>query len=136
MLNAHAADHWLCVVSLLKLMQLERPEHVRSPWNSLFTLNDGRVLSRDTMVELLRVGGVAEGVPASALSAISLRAGGASALWELGCGVEEIKRRGRWLSDAWRCYVWESRERWREVAGDMLSAKGCLMAAVARFERP
>ena len=135
-LNAYAADHWLCVVSLLKLMHLERPEHFGSPRNFLFTLDDGRVLSRGAMVELLRVGGVAEGVPASALSVISLRAGGASALWELGYSVEEIKRRGRWLSDAWRCYVWESRERWREVASDMLSTKGCLMAAVARFERP
>ena len=134
-LNAYATDHWLCVVSLLKLMHLARPGHFEEPRNFLFTLDDGRVLSRDSMVELLRVGGVAEGVPANALSVISLRAGGASALWELGYSVEEIKRRGRWLSDAWRCYVWESRERWRNVAGDMLSTKGCLMAAIARFER-
>jgi hypothetical protein len=134
-LNAYATDHWLCVVSLLALMHLQRPEHFENPKNYLFTLDDGKVLSRDVMMDLLRAGGRAAGVPDGALSVISLRAGGASALWEQGYGVEEIKRRGRWVSDAWRCYVWESRERWRRVAQDMLASKGCLMASLARFAR-
>ena len=78
---------------------------------------------------------MALGYPAGALSAISLRAGGATAMWSLGVAVERIKRRGRWHSECWRNYVWASRERNRELAGKMLASSFTLLASLARFER-
>jgi integrase len=35
----------------------------------------------------------------------SLRRGGAQYLWNCGFSLEAIKRRGRWSSDAWQCYI-------------------------------
>jgi len=52
-----------------------------------------------------------------------------------GFSAEEIKRRGRWLSECWHTYVWVSRERGRELAGKMLSSSFSLLASLARYER-
>jgi hypothetical protein len=79
-LSAYATDYWLCVVALLALMHLQRPENFENPKNYLFALGEGKVLSRDVMVDLLLAGGRAAGVPEGALSLISLRADGANAL--------------------------------------------------------
>ena len=35
----------------------------------------------------------------------SIRRGGAQALWDEGFSIEVIKRRGRWCSNAWMCYI-------------------------------
>ncbi len=125
----------LCLISLLKAAHRMRPGHFANPENYLLVCDDGRVLSRDIVVESLRVAAVEEGVPAEAVSAISMRAGGASAMWHEGFTADEIKRRGRWGSECWRVYVWEGRERARGVAGRMLSSSFSLMAALANYSR-
>ena len=49
-------------------------------------------------------------IPAPMVSTHSLRAGGAMAMWAAGYSVEEIQRRGRWVSQCFRIYIWEGRE--------------------------
>ena len=125
----------LCPVALLKRARLMKPQHFARPDNFLLVMSDGRVLSRDRVVEALRPAAAACGVPPESLSVISLRAGGASAMWDAGFGVDEIKRRGRWASECWRIYTWEGRERARSVAARMLGSSVSVLGAVARFAR-
>ena len=56
-------------------------------------------------------------------------------MWNKGYSVDEVKRRGRWLSDCWRLYVWEGRERARDVGARMLSSSFSLLASLERFAR-
>jgi len=125
----------LCPVALLKRARLMKPQHFAQPDNFLLVRSDGRVLSRDAVVDALRPAASALGVPPESLSVISLRAGGASAMWDAGFSVDEIKRRGRWASECWRIYTWEGRERARSVAARMFASSVSVLGAVARFAR-
>jgi hypothetical protein len=135
MANAFASGHVLCPVDLYKRAVRMRPEHFADGRRFLFTKSDGKVLSRDAVAGLLRRAGRRRGLPKAALSVISLRSGGASAMFHEGYSAEEIKRRGRWQSECWRTYVWASRERGRELAGKMLGSSFSLLASLARYER-
>ena len=51
----------------------------------------------------------------------SLRIGGATALYRAGHDIETIKRFGRWTSSAVHSYLWETNERQRGLAENMVS---------------
>ena len=105
MANAFRADHPLSPVSLFQRAAWLNPAHFADADRYLLTKANGKVLSRDEISKRLRSAGERCGVPRAALSAISLRSGGASAMFHEGYSAEEIKRRGRWASDCWRTYV-------------------------------
>jgi hypothetical protein len=130
-----APEDDLCLVSLLKRLHRQRPSQFQSEDAFFFTLSDGRVLHRDVVAKYLRVAAKAFGLPPEAASVISLRSGGASAMWDAGFTAEEIKRRGRWSSDCYRIYIWEGRGRAKDVASRMLSSKFSLMASLATYRR-
>ena len=133
--NAFASDDELCPVRLLRKAHRLNPRHFKQKRSFLLTRRDGRVVSGKDLVTALRKGGARRGVPEKALSAISLRAGGASAMWHAGYSVDEIKRRGRWASECWRVYVWSGRERAKDMAARMLGTTFTLMASLARYAR-
>ncbi len=134
--NAYAVPgHRYCLVALLQRAYRLRPGHFSRGDNYLLTMSDGRVLHRDRVQAQLRVGGDALGAPPAALSVISLRSGGASAMWDEGYKAEEIKRRGRWASDCWHVYVWEGRDRWKDLASRLLTSSYTLMASLASYRR-
>ena len=133
--NAFETDDPLCPVKLIRRACEMRPSHFARGTNFLFTRSDGKVVPRDTVAGLLRQGARHLGINPEAVSVISLRSGGASAMWHAGCSVEEIKRRGRWASDCWKGYIWEGRERNRDLAARMLTSSFTLMASLARYER-
>jgi hypothetical protein len=54
---------------------------------------------------------------------VSLRSGGATAMYHAGFSVEAIQRRGRWASDCWKIYVRDGRDTARVVAARMAKAK-------------
>ena len=135
MANAFRADHPLCPVALFQRAARMNPGHFSAKERFLLTKSNGRVLSRDEVAALLRRAGERLGMPRGALSVISLRSGGASAMFHEGYSAEEIKRRGRWQSECWRTYVWTSRERNHELAGKMLTSSFSLLASLARYER-
>jgi hypothetical protein len=124
----------LCVVSLLKRMHKMRPGHF-SRDGHVFVMSGGKVLHRDEVVGKLKAAAVKQGIPVQAVSVISLRAGGASALFNAGYSVDEIKQRGRWSSDCWRVYVWEGRDRSKEMAQRMLGSSVSVMASLAYYRR-
>jgi len=125
----------LCLVGLMKRLQRQKPSHFRDTEAFFFTLSDGRVLHRDVVSKLLQEAAVAYGAPKEATSVISLRSGGASAMWDKGFTAEEIKRRGRWVSDCYRVYVWEGHDKAKDVASRMMSSELSIMASLAAYRR-
>jgi hypothetical protein len=117
-----ASDARLCVVSWLKHLVSLRPAHFADPKRFLFTLSDGRVLSRDSVSRALKGAGRRMGLKESEIDVISLRAGGASAMYHAGFTVEEIQRRGRWASDCWKLYVHAGRTKAKDTAERMAKA--------------
>ena len=51
-------------------------------------------------------------------------------MWAAGYSVEEIQRRGRWVSQCFRIYIWEGRERAKGVGSRMLKAKVSMFATM------
>ena len=123
-----ASDARLCVVSWIKHLVALRPGHFDDPASFLFTLSDGRVLSRDKVSKTLKAEALRMGLKEDEIDVISLRAGGASAMYHAGFSVEEIQRRGRWASDCWKLYVHEGRTKARDTAGRMGKADFQLVA--------
>ena len=133
--NVFASADEICPLKLYKRAARMNPAHFAKPDRFFFTLKSGKVLHRDKVEGGLRAVAVERGLPPKALAPISLRSGGASAMWNEGFSTDEIKRRGRWLSDCWRLYVWEGRERARNVGARMLSSSFSQLASLARFAR-
>ena len=111
----------LCILALLKAQRM-RPELVARADNYLFTKRDGRVLHRGVAAKHLSAAAVALGAPPGA-AVLSLRSGGASAIWDTGMSAEEIKFRGRWASDGFKIYIWPGHDRSRNVAAKMLCSR-------------
>jgi len=72
--------------------------------------------SREAVATALKKAAVELNFPASDFATHSLRIGGATALFGAGVSFEEVRRFGRWASDCWRRYVYESRESTRDFA--------------------
>ena len=125
----------LCVVALLKRAHSMNPALFAKPDNFLFTMSDGRVLHRDVMAKHLSASAVAAGAPPRAAAVISLRSGGATAMWDADMPSEEIKQRGRWTSDCYQIYIWPGHDRSRNVAARMLASRFSLMASLAAYRR-
>ena len=66
------------------------------------------------------------GVDPARYAVHSLRIGGACALLHAGYSIELIQRWGRWASNAFQAYLWESSEAARGVAEKMVASRGSL----------
>ena len=108
---------------LLKL----KPQHFKDPPRYLFTLDDGKVLSRDTLSLALKGAALRLRYKKTDFDVVSLRAGGASAMYHAGCSAVEIQRRGCWASDGWKIYIHEGRTKAKDIAGCMAEARFKLM---------
>ena len=133
--NDSAAEDELCLVALLKRLHRQRPNHFADLERFFFTLSNGQVLHRERIAALLRLAADASDTPRESVAAILLRSGGASVMWDAGYAAEVIKRRGRWASDCYRMYVWEGRDRARDLAKRMPGSKFSLMASLAAYRR-
>ena len=126
--------HPLCVVRLFNLIRAAKPPHLptSNAGTHVFTLASGKVLHRGKVEAKLRQAAQQLDVPAPMVSTHSLRAGGATAIWAAGYTIEDIQRRGRWVSQCFRIYIWwEGRERPRGVVGThMLDAKVSMFATM------
>ena len=76
--------------------------------------------------EVIQEAAATANVPKERIATHSLRIGGASALLHAGFSVALIQRWGRWASDAFQSYLWESSEDARGVAAKMTSDKSTL----------
>jgi len=133
--NVNEANDPLCLVGLFKRAATMNPSHFQRGDRYMFTLRDGSTLKYSAVLVRIRQAAVELGIPPEALSIISFRSGGATAMWNCGFSVDQIKRRGRWASECWRTYVWEGRDGARDVAGKMLGTSFSLMASAACYRR-
>ena len=130
-----SGDH-LCLLSLFKRMHRLNPTHFNPKREGfLFTTSDSKVVQAELVSNLLKSASVRAGYPRDALSVISLRSGGASAMWDAGFSAEEIKLRGRWASDCWRRYVWGGQSSSTSVAKKLLGSTFKPLAAIRRYAR-
>ena len=120
-------DKRLCVVAWLKHLLCLNPAHFHDPTRFLFTISERKVLSRDKMAGALKGAARRLGLKESEINVVSLRSGGATAMYHAGFSVEAIQRRGRWASDCWKIYVQDSRDTARDVAERMARASVTLL---------
>ena len=71
----------------------------------MFRMKFGLVLHKNHVQSLLKGAARRAGFKPEDFTSHSLRAGGASAMYHNGYSVEEIQRRGRWVSDVWKIYI-------------------------------
>ena len=78
---------------------------------------------RERVGQLIKEAAVRMGADPKDVASHSLRAGGATALFNAGYTPTEIQMRGRWVSDCWLQYIWRGRETAKGVVEKMLSAR-------------
>ena len=93
----------------------------------LLELSDGKVLSKTVVIRMLRESALRLGLDPADLATHSLRAGGCSAMHDAKLPAHVIQRRGRWISDCWRLYCWQSRSRDDGLANAMAGATSELL---------
>ena len=94
----------------------------------------GSPIEGSAIVTLLRAAALRCGEDPSSVALHSLRAGGATALWQMTQNMHLVQRVGRWKSLAVDAYFWESHELARGLSRLMQSAPAELhAAALSRF---
>ena len=80
---------------------------------------DGSAITRADIQHYLRLAAWAEGWDEEDIGSHSLRIGGATAMYHTVQDLEKVKRFGRWSSDAFHGYLWESHEQMVGIAAAM-----------------
>ena len=125
-----SGDLCLCPVRAFGEMERHYPERFRGAEaeEPLFRFEDGTPITRDDIHGMVQLAAVADGQQGARFGSHSLRIGGATALYQGTKDLEQVKRFGRWTSDAFHGYLWESHERQEGLAARMAKADGQLLA--------
>lgn len=116
-----SGDFCLCPVRALGEMERHYPERFRGA-------EAEEPLFRFDIHGLVQLAAVADGQQGARFGSHSLRIGGATALYQSTKDLEQVKRFGRWTSDAFHGYLWENHERQRGLSSRMARADGQLLA--------
>ena len=117
----------ICVVKMMIALRDAFPTRFTDEQEEpLFRMKDGNPLYRSEVQGLIQIAAEEIGVDAARYAVHSLRIGGACALLHAGFSIELIQRWGRWASNAFQAYLWESSEDARGVAAKMVAARGSL----------
>ena len=92
----------------------------------LFLKGTGEPIRREEIQHLLELSAVAFGINSDRMGSHSLRIGGATALYHTVQDLEFVKRFGRWKSDAFHGYLWESHEPQRGISEGMVKDESSL----------
>ena len=84
---------------------------------------------------MLVVAAVAAGKDASEVGAHSLRIGGATAMYHSTDDLNKVRRFGRWASDVFHIYLWESHEPMRGVSKNMAEDASSLTKPKRQWKR-
>ena len=82
-------------------------------------LQDGSALKREVVQHYLRLAAMAQGYDGDKMGSHSLRIGGATAMYHTTNDLQRVRRFGRWVSDCFHSYLWESHEHMQGVARAM-----------------
>ena len=119
--NHFSTGEVLCPVKALVQVFRQFPERWRGPEAAmpLFRKTSGEPFQRGDLQQLLRMAAVAEGMDPDRIGTHSLRSGGATAMYHVCPDVQKLRRFGRWNSDAFHLYLWESHEQARGLSQAM-----------------
>lgn len=118
--NHFRAQGELCIVDALAEYQRKAPECFDRDRNErLFRWQSGSYLVREDVQRILESAALAGGAEPGSVGSHSLRIGGASALWAAYKDSALVRRMGRWTSDAFHGYLWETRDAAQDVASRM-----------------
>ncbi|CAK0910920.1 unnamed protein product [Prorocentrum cordatum] len=82
-------------------------------------LHRGTLIRRAEAQHFLTVAGLAAGLSREEIGSRSLRIGGATAVYHVTEDLSRVRRFGRWQSDAFHGYLWESHEPMKGISGKM-----------------
>jgi hypothetical protein len=117
----------ICIVKMTIAMREAFPERfAEEAEEPLFRLSDGSPLYRSEIQGIIQLAAEETGVDKARYAVHSLRIGGACALLHAGFSIELIQRWGRWASNAFQAYLWESSDDARGVAAKMVASRGSL----------
>ena len=85
----------------------------------LIRFANGQPVKREQIQVLLRMAAQATGQDPNRMGTHSLRIGGATALYHSQKDLQYVRRFGRWCSDAFHLYLWESHEQQKGVSSSM-----------------
>ncbi len=125
-----AAGGVLCPVEAMKAYERQFPERVRGPEfdTPLFRYWDGSDIRRDHIQRYLQLAALGVGVPANRIGSHSLRIGGATAMYHVTNDLQFVRGFGRWASDAFHGYLWESHDQFKDISKKMAEDKSELVA--------
>ena len=113
----------LCVITAMGDYQYHFPDRFGPLCSQpLFTWDNGKFIQRVEIQVILERAASACGVDPGSMGSHSLRFGGASALWAAFRDTGLVQRWGRWSSDAFQGYLWESRDNAKGIAEGMIKA--------------
>jgi len=121
----------LCPSASVRAMLREKPHLLDEDYAGPLFSHDGvNPISREEIQKWLRWGATKVGIDASRVGTHSLRVGGATALYSLGWSFGRIQRFGRWKSEAFHGYLWDSHGMEGEAAMGMATVKPKLHAGI------
>ena len=112
-------DGYLNIHRCMELHKHRLPLRGREVHLPLARYADGSFIRRETVQARLAAAAAAFGVDACRMGSHSLRIGGATALYHVTGDLQVVRRFGRWGSDAFHAYLWESHEQMKGVAARM-----------------
>ena len=130
-----AEDADFCVVEAVAMVQERFPERFgdgREATLPICRFANGSPVFRSQLQVWIARAAREEGYDTDRFGSHSLRIGGATALYHAGVSVEIIKRVGRWASDAFHGYLWESSDNARGLSSKMAADKSSLMVTRGR----
>jgi hypothetical protein len=80
---------------------------------------DGSPIRRVMVQQWLELAAAALGVDKGRMGSHSLRIGGATAMYHVVGDLQVVRRFGRWASDTFHSYLWDSHEQLRGISGKM-----------------
>ena len=117
----------ICIVKMMIALRDAFPERFdEESEEPLFRMKNGDPLFRSEVQGLIQMAAEKAGVDKTRYAVHSLRIGGACALLHAGFSIEIIQRWGRWASNAFQAYLWESSDDARGVAAKMIASRGAL----------
>ena len=119
--NQYKTSSKLCPVQATVGFFRQHPQRMRGRETHLPVMRweDGSPISRVSIQNLLALSAVATGQDPSEIGSHSLRIGGASAMYHSVSDLQAVRRFGRWASDAFHVYLWESHEQMQGISRRM-----------------
>ncbi|CAE8616995.1 unnamed protein product [Polarella glacialis] len=104
MRSQHRVGGVMCPVGAMRIWQ----RIVVGPDSAIFCENKNNEILRIRLQVWLKAAAAGVGLPPDRVGTHSLRVGGATALYNAGWELGAIQRFGRWMSNAFHGYLWDS----------------------------